>query len=264
LKFLLSAVIAFWIASCVFAESSDKPMPAPSAQQLVDDMLARLPAEPLTITGDIILRKRHGVVLRELKFQMILNWGDRPATARYVIMDAFGAKLEELLVSRENGQLPQFNYSAADSSRNSQSPDLSVAIQDTDISWLDLTLSFLWWKAESIVGKEEIRGRPCYIVEVRPPLSSNRNAKAPSADAAQVGQYAKAHLWLDEKLHMLLQAQGFDSEGKIVRSLWIKSFKRINDRWMIKDMEIQSSELHRTKLLIHDMEDVNNNKEPES
>jgi len=264
LKFLLSAAIAFWIASCAFAEPGDEATPAPTAQQLVDDMLARLPREPLTVTGDIILRKRHGVVIRELKFRMILNWGARPATARYVIMDAFGAKLEEMLVSREDGQPPQFNYSAADSSKNSRSPDLSVAIQDTDLSWLDLTLSFLWWKAETIVGKEEIRGRPCYIVEVRPSFSSQRDAKATPADAAQVARYAKAHLWIDEQLHMLLQAQGFDSEGKIVRSLWIKSFKKIDDRWMIKDMEIQSSESHRTKLLIHDVQDVNKNKEPES
>lgn len=244
MKVFLSLVIVFSVVASVAAEPGAEPTPAaePSAQQLMDDMVARLPLEPLSISGDIILRKRHGVVVRELKFRMNLDWGKKPATAQYTITDALGAKLEEMSVSREDGKPPQFthSFSTADNKGNTM-PDLSDAIQGTDISWTDLTLSFLWWKGESIIGKEEIRGRPCYIVLVRPP------------ESGKIGQYSEAHLWLDEKLHMLLQAQGFDKDGTPVRSLWVQGFKKINDRWMIKDMEIQSSPSHRTKLLIDDV-----------
>jgi hypothetical protein len=256
LKFVLSLVIAFSVVSRVAAEPGAEPAPAaePSAQQLMDDMVARLPAEPLAISGDIILRKRHGVLIRELKFRMELDWGKKPATAQYVIMDALGAKLEEMSVSREEGKPPQFKHSFAALDKGNAMPDLSGPIQDTDLSWTDLTLSFLWWKGESIIGKEDIRGRSCYIVVVRPP------------ESGKGGQYSKAHLWLDEKLHMLLQAQGFDKDGKLVRSLWVKGFKKMNDRWMIKDMEIQSSPSHRTKLLIDDVDgpDTGKGKEAKS
>jgi hypothetical protein len=244
LKLFLSLIIALSAVFSVAAEPASEPTPAvePSAQQLMDDMVARLPLEPFSIGGDIILRKRHGVVIRELKFRMNLDWGRNPATAQYTIMDALGTKLEEMSVSRDAGKPPQFAHSFFDGDgKGNAVVDLSAAIQDTDLSWTDLTLSFLWWKGESVMGKEEIRGRSCYIVVVKPP------------DGAASGQYAEAHLWLDEKLHMLLQAQGFDKDGKLVRSLWVQGFKKINDRWMIKEMEIQSSPIHRTKLLIDDV-----------
>jgi hypothetical protein len=248
LKFLSSLIAALCVFSCIAAEKDEKPAVEPSAQDLMGDMVARLPQEPITITGDIILRKRRGVVLRELKFRMKLDWGNEPATAQYVIMDALGAKLEEMNVSRERGRQPQFSYSSASAATN-VAPPLSGPIQGTDLSWTDLTLSFLWWKGDAIVGREEIKGRPCYIVAATPEPAGTNNATG-------TGQYAKVHLWVDEQLHMLLQAKGFDSQGKEVRSLWVKGFKKINDKWMIKDMEIQSSPEHRTKLLINDVDDA--------
>jgi hypothetical protein len=187
-------------------------------------------------------------VMRALKFRMKLDWGNEPATAQYVIMDSLGARLEELNVSRERGKQPRFSYTSANAVTN-VTPPLSGPIQGTDLSWTDLTLSFLWWKGDAIVGKEEIKGRPCYIVAATPePAGAN--------GTAGVGQYAKVHLWVDQELHMLLQAKGFDAQGKEVRSLWVKGFKKINDKWMIKDMEIQSSPEHRTKLLINDVDDA--------
>jgi hypothetical protein len=244
LKFLSSLITALCVFSCVAAEQDQKPSVEPSAQDLMDDMVARLPREPTAITGDIILRRRRGVVMRELKFRMKLDWGNEPATAQYVIMDALGTKLEELNVLREKGKQPQFFYASANAATN-VTPPLSGPIQGTDLSWTDLTLSFLWWKGDAIIGKEEIKGRPCYIVAATPPAAG-------ADDTAGGGQYAKVHLWVDEQLHMLLQAKGFDSQGKEIRSLWVKGFKKINDKWMIKDMEIQSSPEHRTKLLIND------------
>ena len=52
---------------------------------------------------------------------------------------------------------------------------------------------------------------------------------------------------------MFLKAEGLDANGKQVRILWVKSFKKIHDRWMLKDMEIQSSPLHRTKLVVREV-----------
>ena len=51
------------------------------------------------------------------------------------------------------------------------------------------------------------------------------------APAGQTGPYVKVRLWIDEKLHMLLQAEGMDANGRQVRILWVKSFKKINDRY---------------------------------
>ena len=66
--------------------------------------------------------------------------------------------------------------------------------------------------------------------------------------------YARVRLWIDEELRMLLQAEGLDAEGDVVRKLWIKSFKKVDDRWMIKDMEVQRYPIrHRTRLSIKEI-----------
>jgi len=58
-------------------------------------------------------------------------------------------------------------------------------------------------------------------------------------------------MWIDANLYMLLQAEGYDETGDAIRRLWVRSFKKINDRWMIKEMEIQAEPAyHRTKLRI--------------
>jgi hypothetical protein len=211
----------------------------PTAQQLLDDVVFQLPREPLDISGDLILRKRHGVVLRELKFQMLLKWGENPAVAQYVIQDTFGREVEQLTVTREQGKEPVFKYSTAGG--GGKKTDLFGPVQGTDVSWMDLTLSFLWWKGGQIVRQDdEIKGRSCYVVEV-------------SAPAGQSGQYAKVRIWIDAKLHMLLQAEGLDANGRQVRILWVRSFKKIHDRWMLKDLEIQASPEHRTKLVVREV-----------
>ena len=53
---------------------------------------------------------------------------------------------------------------------------------------------------------------------------------------------------------MLLQAEGYSEDGNLVRRLWVKGFKKINERWMIKDMEIQSYPYrHRTRLRVREV-----------
>lgn len=214
--------------------------PPPTPQELLGDMVARLPREALTVGGDLILRKRHGVVLTECKFEMKLNWGGQPPSAVYTIMDALGSTLETMTVTRPEGKSLAFKYTRGAADEPAPMPDLYSPIQDTDITWADLTLDFAWWTPTRIVGHEEVRGRACTIVEVRPP----------SAAAATGRRYATVQLWIDDALKVMLQARGLDAQGKEVRTLWIKGVKKINDRWMIKEMEIQSSPAHRTKLVV--------------
>lgn len=214
--------------------------PPPTAQQLLDEVVSQLPREPLDISGDLILRKRRGIELRELKFQMLLKWGDNPATAQYVISDGFGRELEKLTVSREHGKEPVFTYSSGTGRSDEKRPDLVAAIQGTDISWMDLTLSFLWWPGGRIAGNEDVLERPCTVVEVPAP-------------AGQAGAYARVRIWIEERHRMFLKAEGLDANGKSVRVLWVKSFKKINDRWMLKDLEVQASPVHRTKLIVREV-----------
>ena len=254
MKPIAGAVVLFLLALTGFsqptaappADAAPAPVPVPSAKDLLRDVVAQLPRDPLLIDGDIVVRKQHGVVARELKFDMTLNWGAEPAMARYRIMDALGKDLEEMTFRRSAGVAPQVSY-VIGGNRMADPPSLAANIQSTDITWMDLSLSFLWWGNGTILRSERIRGRTCYVVEVPAPASP------PRVDAA-AGAYAKVLLWIDADLHMMLQAEGYGRDGKALRTLWIKSLKKIKGRWMIKDLEVQeTAAAHRTKMTVRDV-----------
>lgn len=231
----------FFLVAVPFVFSKAESEGLPAGAQLLDDMRAQLPREPIVINGSLEVRKRKGIVTRTLNVEMRLNLGHSPAMAKYILRDAFGNDLEQMTVIRGSDGPARFEYAAGNPLAPAKTPDLFQPFQDTDVSWMELTLSFLWWPGGKTLKAETLRGQNCYVVEVG----------APSGEA---GQYRKVRLWLDEKLHMVLQAEGYDAKGELVRRLFMKSFKKIDDRWMVKDMDIQCfpSE-HRTNLRVETM-----------
>ena len=232
--------IAFAAIAFALVSVAQEPESEPDAQQLLDDVVIQLPREPLEISGDIILRKRRGVVVNELSFQMKLDYGALPATAIYTICDKFGREVEQLKVTRAHGREAEFKYYSGQGHTEAPVPDLFSAVQATDVTWMDLTLSFLWWPGGRITGMESVKGRTCYQVEIPAPTGWK-------------GSYTRIVLSIDKSLHMLLRAEALDAAGKSVRVLWVKSIKKINDRWMLKDLEVQSGPNRRTKLVVREV-----------
>lgn len=212
-----------------------------NADVLLRDVISRLPQEPLDIEGSLLVRRRRGVEVGQLRFHMFLHWGAQPSVATYTIRDNFGRDLERMTVTRASGASPHFRYARGNPPVEAALPGLTDPIQDSDLTWMDLTLSFLWWKGGCVRGEEVLRGRPCYIVDV------------PAPDEESAG-YSSVRLWIDRDVRMLLQAEARGADGRPMRRLWVKSMKRVNERWMIKDMEVQSvPAVHRTKLTVEEV-----------
>lgn len=249
---LLFAALAALVSlpGAAFAgESAQTNAPTlPTGPQLLSEVVARLPTDALQLTGELIVRKRHGVVLRRLQFDLLLNLGAIPSQARYMIRDSFGAELEQLTVIRSEDGGTRFAYATGSPLVEGPPPDLFAAIQDSDVCWVDLALSFLWWNGAQMVGSERVLDRDCYVVEIPAPADlAARTAPGPA-------RYAWIRVWIDKEMKMLFQAEGLNADRATLRRLWVRSFKRFDHRWMIKDMEVQQfSGDHRTKLQIHDV-----------
>lgn len=212
------------------------------ARQLLDDVVLRLPREPLVISGELLVRKRKGIVVSELDFEMFINWGSVPASARYLLKNKKGELVEGLAMTRNGREKAEFKHIDETGKEKDEAPDLFGAIQESDVSWMDLSLSFLWWPGGTISGEEEIRGRNCHIVDLPSP------AEYKSRGCSRV------RLWVDEELRMLMKAESYGPNDDLKRKLWVKSFKKIEERWMIKDMEIQSyPDHHRTRLRVQEV-----------
>lgn len=237
---------------CSTNEQAAARLPEPSnAEELLESVVARLPSEPLVIDGEMVVRKQRGMVVKKLKFELLSNWGSNPSRATYIIKDAFGESLESLTVVRVAGKEGRIEYAKGSPLVVAVPPDLSENIQGSDLTWLDLTFSFLWWKGGKITDTEKIKGRDCYVVEIPAPGDIAGGDSSPDR-----APYSRVVLWIDKEIHVLMQAEGYSSDDELIRKLWVRSFKKIDGRWMVKDLEVQQyPSVHRTKLTIRDVKE---------
>lgn len=209
----------------------------PDAQELLDTVTASLPAVPVVVRAHIQSRNTGGKVERTFGAEMRLDWHGRPPSARYTIRDAFGDALEGLDILWRGGAR-ELRYFKGDPPVSAKLGDVYAPIQGTDIGWTDLSLSYLWWRGGRTVGAEKIKGRYCYIVDLR----------APDAEA---GEYAGVRLWIDPQIRIMLQAAAYDAQGQLVKMLEVKSFKKIRGVWIIQDLDVQSFPVrHKTTLRV--------------
>lgn len=223
LSVLMADDVVEGVAGIVDDEAAMPPAPKTPGDVLFGT-LSRLPSEPIKLTGSLIMRKRRGIVVKEVPFEIELLWGAEPKGARYRLFDGFGRPLRTLVASVDKDGRVSCGVRDGDG-KELPAPDLLDQVEETDITWLDITLSYLWWNDASLVGAEEFKGALCDIVSVRPP--------SPLKGCAEV------RLWVDRKRGFLRQAEQIEEKGERVRHMWVASVGRIGDRWMIRNMEVK-------------------------
>ena len=204
---------------------SDQTPSYPPAEELLDTVTASLPAVPVLVKAQIQSRNAGGGVERSFGADMRLDWHGRPPSAKYTIRDAFGGALEGLNIMWPDAGPREFRYFKGDPPVVAAVENLDGVIQGTDIRWMDLSLSYLWWRGGKTVGAEKIKGRYCYIVDLRAP-------------AGEEGGYAGVRLWIDPQIRILLQAAAYDVQGRLVKMLEVKSFKKIRGVWIIQNLDV--------------------------
>jgi hypothetical protein len=107
----------------------------------------------------------------------------------------------------------------------------------TDVTWLDLTLDFLWWpKAEFDAEREgeTVHGQKCDVI-----LISNGEKQV--------------RAWCDKKTGCLMQAEELKN-GKPRRRLWGTRIKKFDGRWFPNVLEVETiGSGHRTKIIVDDL-----------
>jgi len=201
--------------------------PSAGASALLEPVIASLPDIPLVVQGEIQKRSEDGDIQKKYSVEMVLDWKADIPTARYTIRDAFGGPLQHFAITWTTPEEPEYRYLEGSPLRAAPLPPLNGMIQDTDISWIDLSLSFLWWTGGVERGEDEVRGRACRIIDL-------------AAPPARVEAFDGVRLWVDKKAGMVLRAEGYDDKGMLIRRMDVKSFKKINGRWVIKDIDFES------------------------
>ncbi len=215
----------------------------PPAAELMQRVRAAMPDQPLHLRAQIQSRGEDDAADRSWNADITLAWRAAEPWAAYTLQDAFGVTLEKFTVRWLASGGPLVEYQKGDPPQAAALPDLAAAIPGMDFSWADLSMSFLWWPAGRTLGVEDIKSRPCYIVEL----------PAPAGAAEQL--YGSMRLWIDPKVGALLQAEGYDRDGRLLRRMEVKSFKKVNDLFTFQDVLIRSfPSRHKTMLRVRDLE----------
>ncbi|MFH0878138.1 MAG: outer membrane lipoprotein-sorting protein [Lentisphaerota bacterium] len=226
----------------VLAQTTETPGFYPDGESLMRKVIEAMPQTQMKVNADLQSKGKGGKTEQLLHVEMVMDWYAEEPMALYTIRDAFGTTLEALKMVRPAlGEMETYYYKG-DPLAGSPLPVLFDRIQQTDISWVDLSLSFLWWPHGKTTGSEKIKGRLCYIVEVPSPAPGPSN-------------YGGVRLWIDPQVYVLLQAVALDSDKKEAKRLQVKSFKKINGVWMISDLEIQDLvSKHKTLLRVRQID----------
>lgn len=100
-------------------------------------------------------------------------------------------------------------------------------VRDSDISYEDLSLRFLYWPKASVEGEQMMLLRKSWKVRVEPPSNAD-------------SQYARVILWIDKDSGALMQAEAFDHAGNFARRFKVISGQKIGGQWMLKQMRIEA------------------------
>lgn len=207
-----------------------------TATAMLANCVATLPRDPLELVGTLTVRKQRGIVVSEHPYRLAVDWGATPQHVQCALMDAAGKTQQCLTIVRRDG-LPDLELRSGPALEKQPMPALSARVLDTDMSWLDLTLDFLWWKDVQREGEGSVLGRTCDILFARPPTP------IPGCSGVRI--------WLHRENGFLMQAEQLDPDGKPLRRMSVRSLEKFNDRWFISELDVVAEKSDfRTRLFV--------------
>lgn len=186
---------------------SDKPMfdENVTAKELLD-ICRRMVPPTVEIRGHINRRSRRGTVVAAYKY----------------------------ILKRENGVV-FLSVSDKDGKPVELKPE--GRLLDTDITWSDLSLDYLWWTDVDFDAQREAESLQGVICRV---LRLKNGAR-------------EVRIWVDRRSGAMLQAEEI-AGGKTVRELFCTSLKKFGERWAPRNIEVGApGAKYRTKIVVEEV-----------
>ncbi|MDA7882332.1 outer membrane lipoprotein-sorting protein [Akkermansiaceae bacterium] len=106
------------------------------------------------------------------------------------------------------------------------SSKIAAPIANSDVSYEDLALSFLYWPNPQIVGEDEIKGQDCWRIHVGNPGGS--------------GRYREVSVWVTKKQRALIKVVGYGPARKSLKLFEITDLMNIKGKFTVKTMRVAS------------------------
>ena len=201
-------------AACIaVAPSVRADEPPPSAQELLKSVRIAQSSQDWKLTGRI------RVGSKKIPFKLALKEG----SIRYEFTDT-----GDLLTLRLGEKSSVLEETKGGRTSRITAAKYAEPVHDTDISYEDLALRFLYWRDAGVAGTDMISAHRCWKVEARPASASD-------------SQYARVMLWIGREDGSLMKAESYDASGRWVRRFTVTSVMKREGYWMLKQMRIESA-----------------------
>jgi hypothetical protein len=196
----------------------------PRAEEILRAVRDAFPDRPVEVEGILAVRETRNRPERTLRFHMTAARDGAGLRADVAIFDAFGRRLDGAVIERAAADGALSFARAGAPSGAAGGP--AATILDSDATWRDLCMDFLWWTGGQTEGRDRLKGRSCWVVSVPPPRGAGSGAQS-------------VRLWADAETFALMRVETLDKSGDPVRRFDVKSFKKLNGLWMLQDAEIR-------------------------
>lgn len=102
------------------------------------------------------------------------------------------------------------------------------AIIESDVTYEDLSLRFLYWKDATVEGEDKIKMQPCYKLRL----------VNPGGD----GRYKLVYVWVHQKYGALMQVAGYDAGGKLLKRFHVTELMTVDKIQTLKKMNVETYE----------------------
>lgn len=218
-------LLPIFIVSLIFNVYSDLT----TGEDVLAFTRSNLPAQPIKLIGsmEMTIERRSK---ENLPIEIELNLKADQPSAIYRIGKPDSNSFQSMSVIWRKDRP---NYIFSDPSNQPTS-----SIPGTDITWAELSYSFLWWPNAELIREEKKKSQKCYVVRVPVPnVSSNML------------------LWIDKKKGILIEARTMSRHRKELGRLKILSTRKRNDVWLTTNLEFHNRTMgSRTRLIISNVE----------
>lgn len=200
---------------------------------LVSARAEQAPSDPALTANDILRAVREGQAGRhEALNGQLRNDEDGKIFPFKLIADGsvvkyqFSGNPPTTVQVRYNQDSSELEESSGGTTDKLSPANFDKKILGTDLTYEDLALRFLYWSRASREGEDSIRTRAAWKLRVNAPTKRT--------------QYSSVNVWVDKESGALLQAEAYDWQGKQVKRFEVVSGQKIEGKWYLKQMRIES------------------------
>ncbi len=98
-------------------------------------------------------------------------------------------------------------------------------VLDSDVTYEDLGLGFIFWDNVRGIGADSIKTLPAWALEAKAPVGTT-------------SRYVKVRYWISSQFYAFLRVDGYNGDGQVIKRVEVNGVQQIGKVYVIKEMQV--------------------------